>query len=121
MDTFDIGAIATYGAGAAFIAHWLTNGLTLSRPDRPSWVAFLVAGVLSIMIVAVLTLANLPEGTFFTAKVWANIVIVGLLGAAGAGGASLTQASATAKREKALEHTRTAEPDVSSPQPQVKP
>lgn len=116
----DIGTIATYGAGGAFLAHWLTNGLTLSRPDRPSWMAFLVAAVLSIGFVAVLTVANLPDGTPFTPRVWANIVIVGLLGAAGAGGASVTQASATAKRERAMGTTHVqAEPDVSSPQPRV--
>ena len=118
---FDIGTIATYGAGGAFLAHWATNGLTLSRPERPSWVAFLAAAILSILAVAGMTLANMPEGFAFTPRVWANVVIVGLLGAAGAGGASITQASATAEREKALEHTRMAEPDVSSPQPQVKP
>lgn len=121
MDNFDIGQIATYGAGGAFLAHWLTNGLTLSRPERPSWVAFLAAAILSIGFVALLTVANLPDGTVFTARVWANIVIVGLLGAAGAGGASITQASATAKREKAMGTHIQAEPDVSSPQPQVKP
>lgn len=119
--TFDIGTIATYGAGAAFLAHWATNGLTLSRPERPSWVAFLAAALFSIGFVALMTVANAPDGTLWTPRVWATVVLVGLLGAAGAAGASVTQASATAKREKATAGNVQAEPDVSSPQPQVKP
>lgn len=117
MDNFDIGTIATYGAGAAFLAGWITNGLTLSRPERPSWVAFLVAALLSIAFTAIFTIANLPDGTGLTARVWANIAIIGLLGAAGAGGASVTQASATAKREQAMGKDAQTEPDISSPQP----
>lgn len=113
---FNVGEIATYGAGAAFLAHWLTNGFTLLLPARASWLAFLVSTILSIVLVAVLTVANAPEGIAFTAKLWANIVIVGLLGAAGAGGASVTQASATAKRDQTVHQP---EPDVSSPRPEV--
>lgn len=117
---FDLSTIAAYGAGGAFLAHWCTNGLTLSRPERPSWVAFLAAALFSIGFVALMTLANAPDTTVWTPKVWANVVLVGLLGAAGAAGASVTQASATAKREKAMAGATQAEPDVSSPQPQVK-
>lgn len=116
---FDLATIATFGTGAAFLAHWCTNGLTLTRPERPSWLAFVAAATFSIVFVALLTLANAPDGQVFTPRLWANIVITGLLGAAGAAGASVTQSSATAKREQALSHTRTPEPDVITPRPNV--
>jgi hypothetical protein len=111
--------ISTFGAAAAFLAHLCVNGATLAAPGRPSWVAFLASVVLGIGFTALLTVANQPEGYVFTAKVWATVVIVGLMATGGAAGTSVVQASSTAKREKATAGTITAEPDVSSPTPRV--
>jgi hypothetical protein len=109
---FDLSTIAAYGTGGAFLANWVVNGLTLAAPERPSWIAFVAAAVMSILFVGLMTVAGAPPDTVWTAQIWANVVIVGLLGAAGGAGANWTSTSANAKREKALAAKQTIEPEV---------
>jgi hypothetical protein len=107
--------ITTFGAGAAFLSHWIVNGLTLAQPERPSWLAFVASAVLSILFTFLLTLANVPATFAFDRNVIAQVVLVGLLGAAGAGGASVTQAAAEAKRQRAMSPHTPPEPDPVTP------
>jgi predicted RND superfamily exporter protein len=104
---------------AAYITNLLVNGFTLISPSRRSWVAFGVALLIGIVATFVLALATLPADQALTRQDYAQMVIVGIFAAGGAAGSSVTQASATAKREQAT--ARTSEPDPVTPLPGVKP
>lgn len=105
--------IATYATSAAFLSHWFVAGLTLASPSRPSWLAFGANAIASVLFTALLTLANAPVALVWTPQVWAQVVLAGLLAAAGAAGASVTQTSAETKRSQAA--AATAEPDPVTP------
>lgn len=105
--------LATYATSGAFLAHWATSGLTLASPSRPSWLAFLSNAVAAILFTALIALANAPALLVWTPQIVAQVVLAGLLAAAGSAGASLTQTSAETKRSQAA--AATAEPDPITP------
>lgn len=113
----DLGNMIVSTTGAAFITNLLVNGFTLVSPTRKSWVAFALALVIGIIATALLTLATVPADLVLTRQSYAQIVIVGIFAAGGAAGASVTQSSATAKREQATGST--SEPDPMTAKPGV--
>lgn len=108
--------LATYATSAAFLAHWFTSGMTLASPSRPSWVAFSANAVASVVFTCIMALGNAPVGMVWTPQMYAQVVMAGLLAAAGAAGASVTQTSAESKRQAVAADTN--EPDAITPTPQ---
>lgn len=112
----ELGGMIVSATSAAYVTNLLVNGFTLVSPGRRSWVAFAVALVIGIVATGVLALATLPADAVLTRQDYAQMVIVGIFAAGGAAGSSVTQASATAKREQATAATVTTEPDPMNPQ-----
>lgn len=105
--------LATYATSAAFLAHWATSGLTLANPSRPSWVAFSANALASVLFTVLFAVGNAPPTVVWGPQLYAQIVTAGLLAAAGAAGASVTQASAETKRTQAA--AANSEPDPITP------
>lgn len=105
--------LATYATSAAFLAHWLTSGLTLASPSRPAWVAFASNAVASVLFTVLFAVGNAPAGVVWGPQLYAQIVTAGLLAAAGSAGASVTQTSAETKRSQAA--ATGSEPDPTTP------
>jgi MFS family permease len=110
----DLSNMIVSATSAAYIAGLLVNGFTLAKPDRPSWMAFGLALVIAVLATGLLALATLPPDYGLTRQDYAQIFIVGIFAAGGAAGGSVTQSSATAKREQATKQT---EPDPLTAQP----
>jgi hypothetical protein len=106
---------------AAYIAGLLVNGFTLVKPDRPSWVAFGLALIIAVIATCILAFATLPADYTLTRQDYAQIFIVGIFAAGGAAGGSVTQSSATAKRDKATATKQQSEPDVMNASPNATP
>ncbi len=126
-DSFNLnlGTIGALLGSASYFTHLIVNGLTLGWPKRPSWLAWLAALLLGVLMTCLLSLATLPADTPWTRQTMAQIVLVGLAAGGGAAGASVTQASATAKRKVALGGQQ-PEPDPETqqarvPEPQTNP
>ncbi len=113
----ELGSMIVNATSAAYLTGLLVSGFTLFSPGRKSWLAFGLAVVIGIIATGVLALATVAADVVFTRQTYAQIVIVGIFAAGGAAGASVTQASATSKREQATVGKVVADPDPITPEP----
>lgn len=115
----DSQALALITAASAGLTNGVISGITLFFPQRKSWVAFVLALAVGIILAFLAAAAFLPPDAPFDRQVIAQLVITGLGAGLASAGLSVTSASATAKREQVT--GATAEPDPATPLPGVKP
>lgn len=110
-------ALSLITAASAGLTNGIISGITLFFPQRKSWVAFVLALGIGIVLAFLAAAAFLPASAVFDRQVVAQLVITGLGAGLASAGLSVTSASATAKREQAT--NATAEPDPNTPLPGV--
>ena len=115
----DSDALALITAASAGLTNGIVSGITLFFPERKSWVAFVLALAIGILISFLAAAAFLSASAAFDRQVIAQLVITGLGAGLASAGLSVTSASATAKREQAT--GATSEPDPVTPKPGVQP
>lgn len=101
MDLGQFGQIGALATGVAFLTQMLVAGLTLWQPQRPAWVAWVASLIVGILMCFLMAAA---AGVFHGLDVppldqlLAQIIIVGMVGGAGAGTANQLATKAEAKR-----------------------
>jgi|GEM_PF-3243604 len=113
----ELGSMIVNATSAAYLTGLLVSGFTLFSPGRKSWLAFGLAVGIGIIATGLLAVATLPPDVALTRQSYAQMIVVGIFAAGGAAGASVTQASATSKREQVTGGQHKAEPDPLNAEP----
>ncbi|HEU5015718.1 MAG TPA: hypothetical protein VFT66_24555 [Roseiflexaceae bacterium] len=106
----NLGTIGAVLGSAACFTNLTVSGITMAFPKWSSWLAFSSALLLGIFYAALLSIANgmLLNGVP-TGQAIAQVLLVGSV-AGGAAGATITHASAMARRQDAIGQEHTAAP-----------